>query len=81
MHYTLLTRQSIVLAVDMMHGHGPSYKMHLQLQPKKGCVIALQALYITNKAERFSFSRRCVKQVSKRLKKTIVYSVTVAITD
>ena len=32
---TLLTRQSIVIAVDMMHGYGPSNKMCPKLQLKK----------------------------------------------
>ena len=32
---TLLTRWSTVLAVNIMHGHGLSSKMHPQLQPKK----------------------------------------------
>ena len=34
MHCTLLTRQNMVLAVNIMHGHDPSNKMCLLLQPK-----------------------------------------------
>ena len=51
----------IALAADIMHGHGPSNKMHHQLQPKKTQVrlywslIKQQqvsyALYITSKRE------------------------------
>ena len=35
MRCILLTRQSMALAVDIMHGCGPSNKMRIQLQPKK----------------------------------------------
>ena len=36
----------MALAINIMHGRGPSNEMHLKLQPE---------LYITNKIERFSF--------------------------
>ena len=35
MHCFLLTRQSMALAVDIMHKRGLSNEMHIQLQPKK----------------------------------------------
>ena len=38
---TFLTRWRMVLPVDMMLGHGPSNKMHPQLQPKKTIEVRL----------------------------------------
>ena len=35
MHCTLLTRWSMVLVVNIMHGHSLIIKMHFWLQPKK----------------------------------------------
>ena len=38
MHCTLLSRQSVILAVNLMHGRGLSNKLHPWLQPKKAKV-------------------------------------------
>ena len=64
----------MALAVDIMHEHGPSYKVRHQLQPKKTKVrlyllLMLQqkvayVLYITNKIER----NRYIVRVAKHLK-------------
>ena len=35
MRCTLLTRRSMALAINIMHGRGPSNERHTQLQPKK----------------------------------------------
>ena len=74
----LLEKQNIVLAVDIMHGHGPSNKMHTQLQPKKTKVRlyesliwqqkVLYVLYVINKSGCFCFKgvRRTVGEAFKR---------------
>ena len=38
MHCLLLAKQSVAL-VDVMHGRGPSDKLHTQLQPTKKCIF------------------------------------------
>ena len=81
MHCTLLTRVSMVFAVDIMHEHGLSNKMHPQLQPKKAMIrlywllISEQKeymLYVPNKTERFSFNSGYVKAFRKRLAHYVV---------
>ena len=48
----------MALAVDIIHGHGPSNKMHRHLQPDKSLYKllieqekAFYTLYVTSKAE------------------------------
>ena len=72
MHCTLLTSRSMVLAIDIMHGHGLSpvrtkkTKAVLVVNAVKGNL--LYALYIANKTECFSFKSGCVIWVAKCLK-------------
>ena len=79
MPHLLLARWSMALAVNVMHGHGPSNKMCIHLKLKKTKVRkvvlainmagkALDALYTTNKTEHFSFRSGCVVLVAKCLK-------------
>ena len=39
MHSTSLTRKSMALIVDIMHGWGPSNKMCTHLQPRKAVLV------------------------------------------
>ena len=68
----------MVLAVDIMHGCGPSNKMYPLAVTAKERISsmslmyqqkALYTLYITNKTEHFSFKSGYVERVVKHLKK------------
>ena len=67
----------MALAIDIMHGHGSSKEMRLQLQPDKAkvmlCIIrqqnVLYTLFITNKMDHFSFKSRCVIHKANSLKR------------
>ena len=67
----------MALAINIMHGRGPSDEMYPQLQPKKTKIRyltlqqkALCVLYITKKMEHFSFISGCVVRGQSVLKKT-----------
>ena len=78
----------MALTVGIMHGCGPSIKMHPQLTAKKDKGKAVLAVniaakgvicaVITNRTEHFSFKCGCLVQVAKYLKR-LVHSVAVAI--
>ena len=68
MYCRLLTRRSMVRAINIIHGCGPRNKMYPQNKAVLVDNMVLYALYITNKVGRFSFKSGCVIQVAKRLK-------------